>query len=314
VSSTTQRTKSRPARLLIVLIQIAFLAAVAFAIRDLGTGSPSGITVPQLVGRDRQQAGAIVETQHLHARWKAAAGGRAGRVVRQDPPAGATVSRGHTLILTVARGARRIVLPDVTRQRAPRAQATLRRAGFRVKRRNDPSAAGRARAVAWTSPPPFSLVARRARVLLIVSTGASRPRVLRATVPRARGALLPVAERRLLRTHLRVVVTERQSTRKAGTVLGQTPHPGTRVRRGAVVRLVVAMPIPRVGVPLVVGRRERPAATAISSLGLAVAFVDRPVRRAPQVGVVLAQSPRAGRKVEPGSKVTLTIGRPTARP
>jgi beta-lactam-binding protein with PASTA domain len=312
VTGTTQRTRSRLARLLTVLIQVAFLAAVAIAIRDLGTGSTSATTLPQLVGRDRQVAGAVLETQHLHAVWKVAGRGPAGKVVSQVPPAGAKVSRGNTVVLTVARSRRRSVLPDVTRLRAARAQTTLRRSGFRVTRRNDPSAAGDAGKVAWTSPAPFSLVAPRARVVLIVSTGASRPTVPQVTVPHALGALLPVAERRLLRARMKVVVTERQSTRKAGTVLGQTPRPGARVRRGAVVRLVVAAAIPRVGIPLVVGQRERGAATAISSLGLTVAFADRPVRRASQLGVVLAQTPRAGRKVERGSTVTLTVGRPRA--
>ena len=313
MTSTTQR-KSRPARLLIVAVQIAFLAAVAFAIRDLGSGSPSTTTTLQrFVGRDRHVAAAMLEAQHLRARWEAAGHGPVGKVVSQVPRPGAKVPQGSTVVLTVARGTRRSVLPDVTRSRAARAQATLRRAGFRVKRRNDPSAVGAAGTVAWTDPAPFSLVAPRVRVTLIVSTGEARPTVptvRRATVPQAMGLLLPVAERRLLKARLRVVVSERQSTRRAGSVLAQTPRQGARVRRGAVVRVVVARTIPRVGVPSAVGLPERSAATAISSLGLTVAFVDRPVRRRSQLGVVLAQAPRAGVKVKRGSTVTLTVGKP----
>jgi beta-lactam-binding protein with PASTA domain len=308
VPATTQHTRSRAARLVIVLIQLAVLAAVVVVVvRYQGTREAEGATVPELVGHNREVAAAILDVEHLRVRWKAVGGGRAGQVVGQVPPAGEEVSRGHTVVVSVARGPQRRLLPDVTRLSATRAHTRLRRAGFRVESREEPSATARAGMVASTTPPPFSRVAPRARVILLVSTGVSRE-----VVPRVRGALLPAARRRLLRLRMGVVVTERQSARKVGTVLAQTPRPGARVRRGAVVRLVVATAIPRVRVPRVVGEPQQRAATAISSRGLALAFAGRPVRRAARVGVVVAQAPRAGRRVDRGSKVTLTVGRPKA--
>jgi serine/threonine-protein kinase len=163
----------------------------------------------------------------------------------------------------------------------------------------------RAGLVAATSPPPFSLIARGDRVALVISTGPPA-----STVPVVSGAALAAAQRRLRQAGLAVTLVTEQSRQRANTVLRETPAAGARVRRGSVVRLTVAMPIPRVALPRVTGQRKQRAAATISALGFAVKFVNRAVSRASQRGVVLAQSPRTGRKLQRGGTVTLTVGKP----
>jgi serine/threonine-protein kinase len=289
---------------LLIAVQLAILAVAVVEVHRLTTKSATVTTpLPRLVGHDRAVADGIVRADRLRVRWTTVAGGHPGSVVRQVPLPGAKVSKGQTVTLTVARGPGPSRLPDVTGFSVGKAQATLQRAGLRAQRRQAPSQTIGAGLVASTSPPPFAVVSRGARVVLVASTGA--PRI---AVPKVQGALLPAAERRLMQAGLTFVVANQQARQKPGTVLGQTPRAGARVRRGTVAHLLVATSIPVVAIPGVTGERAERAATAISSLGLAVTFTHRPVDKASQIGLVLAQTPVHGRKVARGSKVMLTLG------
>jgi serine/threonine-protein kinase len=92
-----------------------------------------------------------------------------------------------------------------------------------------------------------------------------------------------------------------------GTVLGQTPVPGTIVSTGGAIRLVV---LGGVVLPNLVGGDHGAAVEALSALGLRI----RP-RLAPAPGpmgpgmtpVVVAQEPPAGQQVQPGATVTLDL-------
>jgi serine/threonine-protein kinase len=91
-------------------------------------------------------------------------------------------------------------------------------------------------------------------------------------------------------------------------VLDQSPSANTVVTRGSVVTLTVAR-TPRVAVPGVVGQPEGQAVNTITSAGLAPHTTDQPVTNPAQDGVVLSQTPSAGKKVKQGSTVALVIGR-----
>jgi serine/threonine-protein kinase len=91
-----------------------------------------------------------------------------------------------------------------------------------------------------------------------------------------------------------------------GVVFDQDPPAGTRVKRGATVRLKVSAGAPPVSVPAVVGTALDDARDVLSGAGLAVDVRLQPSDTEP-AGQVLAQEPAAGTAVPRGTTVTLTV-------
>ena len=93
----------------------------------------------------------------------------------------------------------------------------------------------------------------------------------------------------------------------AGTVLAQTPKPGTRLARGRLVGLVVASGPPTSGVPNVVGMTAADAAAKLQAAGLHATRSSAPSPK--PAGTVTAQKPPAGAKLARGATVALTVSK-----
>lgn len=91
-----------------------------------------------------------------------------------------------------------------------------------------------------------------------------------------------------------------------GIVFDQDPPAGTRVKRGATVRLKVSAGAPPVLVPAVVGTALDDARDVLSGAGLAI-DVRLEASDTEPAGQVLAQDPAAGTEVPRGTTVTLTV-------
>ncbi len=199
------------------------------------------------------------------------------------------------------------VVPDVDGMRVSQAREALERAGFWVRTAHEPSARTPRGRVLGTSPPVATRLGVGAQVTVLISSG--RPRV---RVPSLQGTRQGTAEARLLRAGFRVVVVRRETPDPPGIVVDQSPEAGRHVRANAVVRVAVAARAAPVPVPEVTGLGFEEAVETASASGLALAFEHRRARRAQDVGVVLAQSLAAGRRVPRGVRLTLTVG--VARP
>ncbi|MEV5329985.1 PASTA domain-containing protein [Nonomuraea fastidiosa] len=127
-----------------------------------------------------------------------------------------------------------------------------------------------------------------------------------ATVPSLVGLSREAAAKAVQRAGLAVGrVTKQDSPRTIGQVLSSTPAAGTVVDRGSTVSLRVSAGLP---VPAVAGRRRAVAEAALIDAGLKVGSVTRACSEAPE-GTVLTTRPKAGRRVEGGTAVALTISR-----
>lgn len=98
-------------------------------------------------------------------------------------------------------------------------------------------------------------------------------------------------------------VTRRYSNEKAGTVLSQSPAPGTMMSYAASFKVVVAKTIP--AVPDLIGMTRGAAIRAARADGYQVVATDQISTRKP--GTVLAMSPGAGSRLVPGQTLTLTV-------
>lgn len=106
---------------------------------------------------------------------------------------------------------------------------------------------------------------------------------------------------------LRMEVSRERPTTEAepGTVLEQTPLPGSRVLRGAPVRIVVATGPAAVEMPAVIGQPLERARATLEGLGLKLGPVTEEQGGTP--GSVLEAVPAAGQQVMPGQFVVLTV-------
>jgi beta-lactam-binding protein with PASTA domain len=182
----------------------------------------------------------------------------------------------------------------------------LQAAEFQLKERKlEPKVVRRASAkkagtVLAQSPEPGKKVVQGSVVTLTASKG--KPGV---AVPKVVGLAAADAVRRLQAKGLTAELKQASAQAAPGTVVKQSPEPGTRAKRGSAVRLTVAKGAAAVAVPDVTGQSQQDAASALQQAGLAAHTVDVPSSR--PAGTVVAQSPSAGTKVQQGSTVRLNV-------
>ena len=139
-------------------------------------------------------------------------------------------------------------------------------------------------------------------VELVVSRGG----VPRVSLPTVKGEQYSHAYAKLNALGLRPTEALIASTKATGTVLGETPSAGRRVKKGATVTLTVATRN-SVVVPDVVGDSTASAGVVLGSTGLAAGAATTVCSNLYGRGLVVAQSPKAGTHVAPGAKVDLEV-------
>jgi beta-lactam-binding protein with PASTA domain len=151
-------------------------------------------------------------------------------------------------------------------------------------------------------PDPADEIAPEVPVDIVVAVA------IKPTVPDLRGLPLDEATARIEALGLAPgKVAQRESKDAAeGTVLTQEPLAGMRVEPGSAVALVVAVaPPPTVAVPDLAGRSRAEAERLLKAAGLTLGEVAE--KEGGKPGLVLAQAPKAGTEVPPGSTVSLVV-------
>jgi beta-lactam-binding protein with PASTA domain len=125
------------------------------------------------------------------------------------------------------------------------------------------------------------------------------------SVPDLSGISVEDARERLAERGLEARVREVEAEQPAGEIVRQTPDPGREVQRDTTVVLLVSSGPPRVEVPGVIGLSRGRAESELREAGL-VADV-RTSTSSGRPGTVLEQSPAAGSRVDPESRVRLVV-------
>jgi beta-lactam-binding protein with PASTA domain len=196
-----------------------------------------------------------------------------------------------------------VTLPRLVGLRAPEAIRRLRALGLHASTR--PVVSGRRpdtvvdqRPEAAASVDPGSVVA------LDVARRAST-----VAAPRLVGATVGEAQARLRQLGLAWSVARMPSQEADGTVVGQSPSAGSRLRKGATVTLRVSSGPAAVAVPDVTGLGEADARARLGAAGFEVVAVDEPTDDPAQDGVVGSQDPAGGAEAPERSTVTITVSR-----
>jgi serine/threonine-protein kinase len=161
-----------------------------------------------------------------------------GLVLGQSPLPGQVSRPSSPVRVTVSTGPQRRSVPDVLRLHEERARIVLETSGFLVHVDRGGSEEPRGRVIG-VSPPPDSVVALPAQVVLLVSTG---PPVV--SMPLVLG--LEQAEAESVLDSLGLVLSGVEEVfrfgRDQGIVVEQEPAADTELRRGSAVRLKVGRP------------------------------------------------------------------------
>ncbi|MGW5038140.1 Stk1 family PASTA domain-containing Ser/Thr kinase [Streptomyces parvulus] len=157
-------------------------------------------------------------------------------------------------------------------------------------------------------PAQGTSVDKQSTVNLVVSTGA--PKV---AVPNVIDKNVDDATQRLEDKGFKVETKRTESSQDEGTVLSQDPDPGSELEKSSTVTLEVAKAEEKATVPDVVGRSCDEAKAQMENNGLEGTCTDQPTNDPNQVDKVISTTPQANQQVDPGSKVTIVVGKAVAK-
>lgn len=279
------------------------IGGIALAFSLFGGGGAK-IVVPNVVGVPEDEAETILDDAGLDSKVIAREFHDSvpnGSVISQIPLDGEKADEGSTVDLVVSKGPERIEVPDVVGKNQDEAKTLIEAAALKLGSvRSEVSKTVEPGIVISQNPAGGEDVERGSSVNLVVSSGKQTVKV-----PDVRGFTEERAREILLGRNLDPVVKETCNTsEKPGTVIEQSPAPGTEVTEDSDVTITVNR---AVTVPDVEGKKEDEAKSQLESAGFTVNVVKRPALPQENKGEVVDQDPEGGTVACKGSKVTITV-------
>jgi eukaryotic-like serine/threonine-protein kinase len=294
----------------LVVLGLVVLAGIGVGIWALAGEGEDQVTVPNVVDMPFEQAKAQLEDDGFEVVEErvTSATVAADIVISQDPAADESADEGSEVTLTVSSGADTIPVENVNDASFEDAQRVLEAQGFEVRRLDEASSSVDEGRVIRTNPAAGQPAPRNSIVEVFVSTG-----VEQIAVPDVTGQDSETGNTTLGDAGFAVrEVTEPSSSVDSGRVIRTEPAAGTQADRGSTVRMVVSSGAPQTEVPEVRGLGQAEAEAALSNVGLSSSVTNTVDDN--NVGKVVAQSPAAGQRVSPGSRVALTVAIASSAP
>ena len=285
------------------LIALGVVAALIVAVVVFALTRSQQVTVPTVIGESQADATEILEDagfEVLPSTFESC--NEPETVSEQNPRAGTEADEGSTVEISVSLGLR-VPVPDVVGKPTGEATQILADDDLQTRERrtfSDNVAAGR---VARTEPAVGARVECQSVVSVFTSKGAQL-----VTVPDVLGQQDSAAQSELRNAGLVPDVEIENSDESEGTVIGQDPGPGSRIRDGSVVTITVSNGAGTVVVPNVEGQ---PRDTAIATLQgrnvTNIRVVEQDTDDPTQDDRVTDQAPSAGTRIRAGDRVTIFV-------
>jgi eukaryotic-like serine/threonine-protein kinase len=305
-------------RLLWILAAAAALLAalLIFALtRDTTTDVPNVTDSPKYLAESRLEArgfpvGKVTTVKRAES--------PAGTVLEQDPlPGKADESCSFLTLfcskpkvdLTVSGGPGQAKVPSTANLPLAKATDKLEEAGFKVEVARVNSIKVEEGLVIHSAPPGGSTVTEGSTVTLTASSG---PKL--AKVPILVESQRSVAVQRIRSLGLVPSVSEQASSAPVGQVIRQAPSAGSQVAPGSTVSITVSKGEEKSTVPNVIGKLRPDAVSALREAGLAPTVSEQETDVPSKVGRVTDQFPPPGSEVDPGSTVTVVVGKAPPAP
>jgi beta-lactam-binding protein with PASTA domain len=270
--------------------------------------APASVAVPDISTLEVTRARSVLEDAGLRVQIRTASPSDTaapGEVLRQIPAAGTDVTAGTVVVLTVAGAQPRIEVPTVIGLMASDATRALQDANLRAEIRLVRSAKPPGTVLDQT-PSPGTQLEAESTVRLEVAK-ASPPVTI--AVPRLVGSTAAEAKSRLRGLGLRWTVSPVESPKLEGTVVGQSPNAGAKLRKGQTVTLEISTGPAQVTVPDVTGLDEQSARAQLEAAGFSVQVTTQATTDPSQDGMVISQAPVGGSQSDTRGTVTLTVAR-----
>lgn len=161
-------------------------------------------------------------------------------IIAQSPQAGMKVKLGGRVNLVVSLGRDKVTVPDLTGRTTDEAESMLGEMGLRVGVRSHVYSEKPSGVIIAQNPPPKSVAARGDPVDLLISDGIyPEPLIMKDL----RGMKLEEAEEAIRHSGLSIgeVSFQQAKDHEPDTIISQNPPPGTLIRAGDKVDLVVSV-------------------------------------------------------------------------
>jgi eukaryotic-like serine/threonine-protein kinase len=211
------------------------------------------------------------------------------------------------VMLTVSSGPGSAKVPSTAGKSTTEAEEALEEAGFKTRVETVNSENVEEGLVIHSEPAGGETATRGTAVLLTVSSG---PKL--ATVPVLVGTQRSVAAQQIRGRGFTPSVEEEESAKPAGQVIRQSPSAGSQLPAGSTISIVVSKGEAKSTVPNVIGKQRAEAVEMLRAEGLQPTVSEQETEVASQVGRVTDQFPPPGSEVEPGSTVTVVVGKQAA--
>ncbi len=264
------------------------------------------VAVPGVLGLDQKLAVRRIEDQGLQADVEKGVGTAEdrGKVIDQNPDGGTRIDKGGTVRILVSQGPEQVEVPDVVGKPLDDATQILANAGFRWTTKQVFSPDAPEREVIKQNPKPGGQAAKGASVTLTVSKGQDV-----ATVPDVLQQTRQSAESELRSAGFVPEAVLVDSDSPKGLVVAQDPDPGTEAPKGGTVQISVSKGPQTTTVPDVQDQDQASAESELQAAGFEVRIVEEDTADPTQNGVVTNQNPAPGLEAQPGSRVTIFVGR-----
>jgi eukaryotic-like serine/threonine-protein kinase len=264
------------------------------------------VAVPNVIGLERKLAVKKIEDEGFQADVQTGVGTAEdrGKVIDQNPDGGTRIEKGSTVRILVSVGPEQVEVPEVVGKPLDEATQTLANAGFRwtTKRVFSPDAPEGE--VTKQNPKPGEQAEKGATIALTVSKGQEL-----AAVPDVLQQTRQSAESELRSAGFVAEAVPVDSDSPQGLVVAQDPDPGTERPKGETVQISVSNGPQTATVPDVLDQDQASAESELQAAGFKVRVVKQDTADPTQDGVVMDQSPAPGLEAQPGSRVTIVVGR-----
>ncbi|HEU4944279.1 MAG TPA: Stk1 family PASTA domain-containing Ser/Thr kinase [Solirubrobacterales bacterium] len=209
--------------------------------------------------------------------------------------------------LTVSAGPGSAKVPSTAGLPVADAEEQLEDAGFTPKAESVNSADVEEGLVIKSEPSGGQTVTKGSEVVLKVSSG---PKL--AKVPVLVGSQRSLAVQQIRGRGFTPSVEEVEDTAPEGQVIRQAPSAGSQLPPGSTVSITVSKGEETASAPNVIGKERAEAVEAVREAGLKPVVQEQETEVPSQVGRITDQFPPPGSELEPGSTVTLVVGKASA--
>jgi serine/threonine-protein kinase len=296
---------------ILVIVLLLALGGGAYAVfSNWNSAAAETAVVPGVVGTSEQNAKKAIEAAGFDFKVEGeqpSADVAAGDIARQDPEEGTELALGERVSVWVSSGKGKVEVPNVVGKTQVAATQQLMALGLDVVPQEETVKDQKVGTVVRQSPGEGEQVDAGTKVTIIVVAPSNT-----VEVPRLISMTQDSAVALLEGMKLVPVVRERDSTEPGKTVVDQDPREGEEVEPGSEVTIFVsnAPEVTTVRVPPVaqMGYTVAQARARLATYGLRSNTVEVETPDYPP-GEVIGQDPPAGREVERGSIVELTVAK-----